>query len=63
MIARRPRHLSVYDGRRHLGVIVDDGKIVHAFNRDGEFLGEFRSVKVAFAAFDASGSQPISWED
>jgi hypothetical protein len=56
------RHLSLYDGQRFLGTIIERGnKKCVAKNADGRKLGEFASAKAASAAIsDAGGDKENS---
>jgi hypothetical protein len=49
------RELAVYDGHECVGTIeVTEEGDARAFDRHGKRLGSFASVKLAYAAFDAS---------
>jgi hypothetical protein len=62
--ARKPIHISVYDGRRLLGHLIDDGKKKwRATDAHGYVLGNFRSRNAAAEAISAAVPVEASIED
>lgn len=54
MSAPPERHLSIYDGRDHIGMVVDRGNVCDAFDVSGVHLGTFKKLKAASDAVNSS---------